>query len=75
MTHYKLALWGLGATWVALGLAGITAVYSGFHTSAGLSSVTLAFLTALAVLTLSEVLRLTRLMRAEKIKAQENRKT
>ncbi len=75
MTHYKLALWGLGATWVALGLAGITATQTGFPDSAGLSSVTLAFLTALAVLTLSEVLRLKRLMRAEKIKAQSHGKS
>lgn len=75
MTHYKLALWGLGATWVALGLAGITAIQTGVQTSAGLSSVTLAFLTALAVLTLSEVLRLTRMMRAAKIKDQTKRKS
>ncbi|MEM6588986.1 MAG: hypothetical protein AAF641_11110 [Pseudomonadota bacterium] len=75
MTHYKLALWGLGATWAILGLAAVTAFQAGFHTTAGLSSVTLAFLTALAVLTLSEVLRITRLMRAEKVKNHSRRKT
>ena len=71
MTHYKLALWGLGATWAALGLAGLIALHSGFSADAGLSSVTVAFLTALAVLTLSEVLRLIRLMRAEKVKERQ----